>query len=225
MVKSYTQKQFEQDLEELETLINNQNGGVSSNYEGKIRHFKVVMLNNEEVDFGRVDIKDHQNPSKAAKKLLGSIATHKNLTKLNKLKLNVVFMIKETTRDSKQKIYGPYKGKYVKLTPEEMKKATRAGITFTMRPSVKLYKEKLSPMKGGGATCRSCGHWHLVTPTLWCGGCGTKVVPGLFDFDMSSSPPNNGSIIVKKNTSMTKATGSVVAPVVGALTMGSAGRF
>ena len=174
MVKSYTQKHFEQDLEELETLINNQNGGVSSNYEGKIRHFKVVMLNNEEVDFGRVDIKDHQNPLKAAKKLLGSIATHKNLTKLNKLKLNVVFMIKETTRDSKQKIYGPYKGKYVKLTPEEMKKATRAGITFTMRPSVKLDKGKLSPMKGGGVTCKKCGHWHRIQPSFYCSGCGAS---------------------------------------------------
>ena len=151
MVKSYTQEQFEQDLEELETLIeNNKTGGVSADYNGVIRHFKIVFLDGKEVDIGRVDIKEHQTPLNAAKKLLGSIATHHNLKKLNKLKLNVVYMIKETTRDSKQKIYGPYKGKYVKLTPEEMKKATRAGITFTMRPSVKLYKEKLSPMKGGG---------------------------------------------------------------------------
>jgi hypothetical protein len=138
MVKSYTQEQFEQDLEELETLIqNNQNGGVST---GIVRHFKVILLDGQEVDIGRVDIKSHQTPLKAAKKLLGSIATYHNLTKLNKLDLDVIFMIKETTRDSKQKIYGPYKGKYIKLTPEQMQKATRAGITFTMRPSVKLHK-------------------------------------------------------------------------------------
>ena len=150
MVKIYTQEQFEQDLEELETLIeNNKTGGVSADYTRKIRHFKVILLDGQEVDIGRVDIKEYQTPLNAAKKLLGSIATHHNLKKLNKLKLNVVFIIKETTRDSKQKIYGPYKGKYIKLTPEEMKKATRAGITFTMRPSVKLHKGKLSPMKGG----------------------------------------------------------------------------
>ena len=226
MVKSYTQEQFEQDLEELETLIeNNKTGGVSADYTGKIRHFKVILLDGQEVDIGRVDIKEYQTPLNAAKKLLGSIATHHNLKKLNKLKLNVVFIIKETTRDSKQKIYGPYKGKYIKLTPEEMKKATRAGITFTMRPSVKLHKGKLSPMKGGGATCRACGHWHLVTPTFYCGGCGTKVVPGLFDFDMSSSPPSNGSIIGKKNNSWTKATGSVVAPVASAFSKGMTGHY
>ena len=175
MVKSYTQEQFEQDLEELETLIqNNKTGGVSADYNGVIRHFKIVFLDGKEVDIGRVDIKEHQTPLNAAKKLLGSIATHHNLKKLNKLKLNVVYMIKETTRDSKQKIYGPYKGKYVKLTPEEMKKATRAGITFTMRPSVKLYKEKLSPMKGGGATCKKCGHWHRIQPSFYCSGCGAS---------------------------------------------------
>jgi hypothetical protein len=141
MVKNYTDKEFEKDINELETLINNKIGKVSSDYNGKIRHFKVVRLDNEEVDFGRVDIKQHHTPLKAAKKLLVSIATHKNLKKLNKLKLDVIFMIKETTRDSKQKIYGPYKGNYTKLSEEEMKKATRAGIIFTMRPSVKLYKE------------------------------------------------------------------------------------
>jgi hypothetical protein len=237
MVKSYTQKEFEKDLEELETLINNQNGGVSSNYEGKIRHFKVVMLNNEEVDFGRVDIKDHQNPSKAAKKLLGSIATHKNLTKLNKLKLNVVFMIKETTRDSKQKIYGPYKGKYVKLTPEEMKKATRAGITFTMRPSVKLHKEKLSPMKGGGATCSRCGHWHTIAPSLSCGGCGASVSEvdfvGNFNSNKSSKLSGvNKSLNTSYSRSIGQTTGSVAGKVgtgmlygVGALAKGMAGHY
>lgn len=140
--KNYTEKNFEKDIEELETLVqNNKIGGILDNYIGKIRHFKVVRLDSKEIDIGRVDIRASQTPLKAAKKLLGSIATYHNLKKLNKLDLDVVFMIKETTRDSKQKIYGPYKGKYIKLTPEQMEKATRAGITFTMRPSVKLYKE------------------------------------------------------------------------------------
>jgi hypothetical protein len=130
------------------------------------------MLNNEEVDFGRVDIKDHQNPLKAAKKLLGSIATHKNLTKLNKLKLNVVFMIKETTLDSKQKTYGLYKRKYIKLTPEEMKKVNHAGITFSMNPSIKLHKEELPQMKGSGVTIKKCEHWHRIKPSFYCSGCG-----------------------------------------------------
>ena len=139
--KNYTEENFEQDIQELETLIqNNKIGGISTDYTGKVRHFKVVRLDDKEIDIGRVDIKSHQTPLKAAKKLLGSIATYHNLTKLNKLNLDVVFMIKETTRDSKQKIYGPYKGKYIKLTPEQMEKATRAGITFTMRPSVRLHK-------------------------------------------------------------------------------------
>ena len=49
----------------------------------------------------------------------------------------ITFSIRETTKDSKKKIFGPYHGHYIKYTPLEMKKASAAGITFTMKPIVK----------------------------------------------------------------------------------------
>jgi hypothetical protein len=72
---------------------------------------------------------------------------------MKKLNCVATYIIKETTQDSQKKTYGPYKGSYVKYTPAEDKKAMASGISFKMKPSVKLSK-KMSPknksiMKGG----------------------------------------------------------------------------
>jgi hypothetical protein len=69
---------------------------------------------------------------------------------MNKLNLKAKFVIQETTRGSAHKMYGPYHGKYVKYTAEEMKKAkaSKGKVTFTMKPVVKLHKHKMHH-KGG----------------------------------------------------------------------------
>jgi hypothetical protein len=168
--KIYTQKEFENDLNKLESLVKKNNKNDNENYEdendddnenyeeeeeeyqyggkeeykGIYRRFKVVQLDGKPVKFeGRAEIKEHHTPVSAAKKLLRSIAAEKNLTGSNKLKLHpVIFSIQETTRESKHKVYGPYHGRYKKYTPEEMKKAKVDGRKYEMKAVVKLYKKK-----------------------------------------------------------------------------------
>jgi hypothetical protein len=154
--EKYSKKDFEKDLQELESLINqSQKGGkkkvksTKSAYTGTYRHFRVVKLNGKEVHIGSAAIKDHHTPLNAARKLLMSIAKHENLSKLKKLGLKAHFLIQETTRGSAHKIFGPYHGKYVKYTAEEAKSAMASGIKFQMKPVVKLMKEKNNAMKGG----------------------------------------------------------------------------
>lgn len=156
--EKYSKKEFEKDLQELESLINeSQKGGkkkaskaksTKAPYTGTYRHFRVVKLNGKEVHVGSAAIKEHHTPLNAARKLLMSIAKHENLTKLKKLGLKAHFLIQETTRGSAHKIYGPYHGKYVKYTAEEAKTAMASGIKFQMKPVVKLSKEK-NNQKGG----------------------------------------------------------------------------
>jgi hypothetical protein len=177
----YTQKQFEKDLSQLEELVSK--GGSYNNYEddsddesydsedppqqggakdysGSYRNFKIVEVNGKAVKYDSgASIKEHQTPLNAAKKLLKSICLQMGLKGMKKLDCHVTFVIQETTRGSKKKMFGPYKGKYMKYTPEEAKKATASGISFKMKPVVKLHKHsspKKSPMKGG-EICRKCG--------------------------------------------------------------------
>ena len=177
--KTYTQKEFEKDLSQLEKLImkggeidpetieNDNNlmlgksvsvtdgpdgpsgsallfgAGKASDYKGTFRHFKVEDLNGKPVKYdGIANIKEHQTPLNAAKKLLKSICLEHKLKGDNKLKMNATFTIRETTRGSNHKIYGPYTARYHKYTPEEMKKAKAAGQKFRMKPIVKLQKKK-----------------------------------------------------------------------------------
>jgi hypothetical protein len=160
----YTQKQFEKDLSQLEKLISK--GGSSSiqqedsqdaqyggakEYTGSYRNFKVVEVNGKAVKYDSgASIKDHQTPLNAAKKLLKSICLQMGLKGMKKLDCNVTYVIQETTRGSKKKMFGPYKGKYAKYSPNEAKKATASGISFKMKPVVKLHKHsspKKSPKK------------------------------------------------------------------------------
>jgi len=150
--ETYTQEQFENDLEELEALIEqsqetNQSGGKKT-HTGELRHFKLVTVDGKEVDLdATANIKEHQTPLSAAKKLLRSYCRAHKLKEASRLKVDIEFTIRETNRGSKNKIYGPYSGKYRKYTPAEMKKAQASGITFHMKPEVKIIKSK--KMKGG----------------------------------------------------------------------------
>jgi hypothetical protein len=176
----YTQKQFEQDLNQLEKLISkggNKNSynddsdedsydeesyqqGGAKDYAGSYRNFKIVELNGKAVKYdSSAAIKENQTPLNAAKKLLKSICLQMGLKGMKKLECHATYVIQETTRGSKKKMFGPYKGKYSKYTPEEAKKATASGISFKMKPVVKLHKHsspKKSPMKGGVSRCKYC---------------------------------------------------------------------
>ena len=149
---SFSKKDFEAELKELENLMKGgydvgddqpdlevepQLGGADD----KRRHFRVVRLNGKDVNIGDVTIKMHQNPVAAARKLLRSICKFEGLKKLNKLKCHAVFYIYESGRGSRNKIYGPYKGSYVKLDGKD-KKVSKDGkvITYTMKANVKKLK-------------------------------------------------------------------------------------
>jgi hypothetical protein len=114
------------------------------------RHFKLVSLNGHIVNFDANSyISNGKSPSSAAQKILTSIAHHKNLFGKDKIKLGLVsFVIRETTRGSKTKEYGPYKGQFKKYTPSEMKKAsykiktTGKNIVKTMKPVIYLNSKK-----------------------------------------------------------------------------------
>jgi hypothetical protein len=143
----YSSQDFKNDLQKMQKLISsnnkkdNQNGGVTGE-----RHFVLVELNQKPVDFeASATLKEGQTPLSAAKKMLKSIAHHRNLKGMNKLNLKVVFSIRETTRGSSKKVYGPYSGKYHKYTPAELKSREGAfGKTVKafpkLKPVVKLYK-------------------------------------------------------------------------------------
>jgi hypothetical protein len=96
-----------------------------------LRNFKIVSLNNQPINYNsKITIKDYQSPVDAAKKVLKLISL--NMSENEKIKLKSTFMIKEITS---KKIYGPYKGTYIKVDKLKIK------------PCVKLCKKFL--MKGG----------------------------------------------------------------------------
>lgn len=132
---------YDEDNDEDNDNNNNYQGGANSEEKEKKRHFRVVELRGKMIHIGSVHVKMHNSPLSAAKKLLTSIAEHDGLSGHNKAKLpTTVFCIQEITRGSKNKIYGPYTGKFHKYTPEEVKKASAAGQHFHMKAVVSLYK-------------------------------------------------------------------------------------
>jgi hypothetical protein len=121
-------------------------------YNGPYRHFKLVEVDGKPyTSSARAYIKEHQTPLNAAKKLLTSMIKPQKLSDNAKSKLKVVFHIKETNRESKTKVYGPYIGKYHKYTPSEAAKAKTASgkVSFKFKPIVKLYKGNKKEQKGG----------------------------------------------------------------------------
>jgi hypothetical protein len=136
--------------------------------EGPVRHFRIAILDNKEIHrsekglgAAEATISMKANPVDAAKKLMSSICKHQGLKKMDRLKCNAIFWIRETTRNH-SKIYGPYKGKFVNLMKNGKEKIvklkTGAVIKYSVKPVVKKYKEKINEslqkkvhkiMKGG----------------------------------------------------------------------------
>jgi len=114
------------------------------------RFFTVHKLNNKDIEFGRVKIsRESGKPLDAAKKLLRSICEYEGLTKMNKLKCKVNFYIRETTRDSKKRIYGPYKGSFKKYDKPVIIKLDN-GLEIKHKMYAKVIKgEKMIIQKGG----------------------------------------------------------------------------
>jgi len=147
---SYSQKEFEKDLAQLEKLIQkNQKGGAIREYTGTYRHFTLHNVDGKEVEIGTADIKDHQTPLNAAKKLLSSWCRHEGIKSNERNKVNITFTIRETTRGH-SKIYGPYKGKFVKYDkPVMIKLKNGKVIKKTIKPMVSLKKNNTNEQKGG----------------------------------------------------------------------------
>ena len=106
------------------------------------RTFKIVQINNKTVNKGRYTT--NSSPSSVAKKVFSKLYTKMK----NKL---TTFMIKETTQGSKKKVYGPYKGKRIKLKKPRMVKFKGTNKPVPIRYETKLYKVKTkkNTQKGG----------------------------------------------------------------------------
>jgi hypothetical protein len=121
------------------------------------RYFTLHKLDNKVIEFGRVKISSSATPLDAAKKLLKSICDYKGLKKNNKLKCKSIYYIRETTKKTNKKIYGPYKGSYKKYDkPVIVKLKDNSIIKHTMYPHVFKIKdkEKLYIQKGGNPSLK-----------------------------------------------------------------------
>ena len=125
-------------------------GGAKKDYTGTYRHFTLNEVDGKSVDVGKVDIKEHQNPLSAAKKLYSSYCRSKGIKSNERNKVSISFTIRETTRGH-SKVYGPYKGKFIKYDKPVMVKIKSTGkiIKHVGKPDVRLNKSKKMNMKGG----------------------------------------------------------------------------
>ena len=126
-------------------------GGAKKEYTGTYRHFTLHEVNGKEVEIGTADIKDYQTPLNAAKKLLSSYCRHEGIKSNERNKINITFTIRETTRGH-SKIYGPYKGKFVKYDkPLMIKLKSGKIIKRLVKPMVKLAKGNNNKKMVGGS--------------------------------------------------------------------------
>ena len=106
------------------------------------RTFKIVKINNKNVNRGRYTT--NSSPSSVAKKVFSKLYSKMK----NKL---TTFMIKETTQGSSKKVYGPYKGKRIKLKKPRMVKFKGTKELVPIRYETKIYKvknkKKTTPIK------------------------------------------------------------------------------
>ena len=109
-----------------------------STEDNKYRYFTITRLNNKDVEFGRVKISAKSaGPIDAAKKLLTSICEYEGLTKNKKAQCKAVFYIRETTRSNpSKKIYGPYKGSFIKYDTPLIVERDGKKIKYTMKSHV-----------------------------------------------------------------------------------------
>ena len=112
-------------------------------YKGSLRHFTLHEADGKIVTIGNVSIKEHQTPLDAAKKLFSCYCRNKGVKSNERNKVNIKFCIRETTRGH-GKIYGPYKGKFVKYNkPLMVKLKTGKTIKIVGKPYVKLFKNNM----------------------------------------------------------------------------------
>ena len=119
---------------------------VKSEYTGTYRNFTMSEVDGKIVTIGTVKIKEHQTPIDAAKKILSCYCRYENIKSNRRNKVNIKFTIVETTRGH-SKIYGPYKGYFVKYDkPVIIKLKNGKIIKKTLKPVVKIDN---SIQKGG----------------------------------------------------------------------------
>ena len=125
-------------------------GGAKKEYTGTYRHFTLHEVDGyDRNDIGTATIKDHQNPLDAAKKLLSSWYRHQGIKSNERNKHDIKFTIRETTRGH-SKIYGPYKGKFVKYDKPLMIKLKSGKVIKRIgKPMIKLAKGNNKKMFGG----------------------------------------------------------------------------
>jgi hypothetical protein len=137
----YTEKMFQKDLSELESLVNTYNAvGGSKNK----RSFRVVEVDGKPIKVGtrmagRYHIKQDQNPSDAAKKAYTALCNKKNKRNAG---CKCTFTLRETTRGSKHKEYGPYLGTRKKLSKPIKVKFPKGTVTYEYDSNVKLVGQK-----------------------------------------------------------------------------------
>jgi len=125
-------------------------GGAKKEYTGTYRHFTLHEVNGKSVEIGTADIKDHQTPLNAAKKLLSSWCRHEGIKSNERNKVNITFTIRETTRGH-SKVYGPYKGKFVKYDKPLMIKLKSGKVIKRIgKPMVKIAKGNNNKKMVGG---------------------------------------------------------------------------
>ena len=138
-----------------------QKGGAKKEYTGTYRHFTLHEVNGKEVEIGTATIKDYQTPLNAAKKLLSSYCRHEGIKSNERNKVNIIFTIRETTRGH-SKIYGPYKGKFVKYDkPLMIKLKSGKVIKRLVKPMVKLSKGNNNKKMVGGQSTKIRDKAHL----------------------------------------------------------------
>ena len=154
--RGYTESQFRKDLHDLNKLINGFNSSIGKKSrkrtksrrqsggkkaEGE-RRFVVIEVNGKKVKpFGRYSSKPTKmnpaSPGQAAKRAYKQIC-RKHKLKGEKCKLK--FTLRETTRGSNKKIYGPYKGTMKKLKKPRVFVRDGKKITSKYEPVVKIDK-------------------------------------------------------------------------------------
>tara|TARA_B110000967_G_C18682682_1_gene458921 strand:+ start:110 stop:595 length:486 start_codon:yes stop_codon:yes gene_type:complete len=155
--KGYTESQFRKDLQDLNKLINSFNSSVGKKSRRKSsrkqsggkkaegeRRFIVVEVNGKKVKpFGRYSSKPTKmnpaSPGQAAKRAYKQICLKH---KLKGTKCNVTFSVRETTRGSSKKVYGPYKGSMKKLKKPRVFERDGKKITSRFEAIVKSVKTK-----------------------------------------------------------------------------------
>lgn len=142
-MSKYSEAMFESDLFDLENLVNSYNasGGVGKDR----RSFRVVEVDGKPVKAGtRMAGRYHintktQNPSDAAKKAYSALCN--KMGKRN-AGCRCNFIIRETTRGSKHKEFGPYLGTRKKLAKPEIVKFPKGIVKYEYNSSVKLVGQK-----------------------------------------------------------------------------------